>query len=218
MATFGRRKRGEIEERGERTPHPTPEFWVTEIGWDYEWAWCPICGAKPDGWYDDGTLRWSGGTIDCAVPDRRSGELVERVAACRCAAGQALHRGARALEFFDRLPPATEFLTRPFAVLWRRYVSIGHAPAEQERPGSAKYNEAMAVQFRRQMRGEITREQFLENAKTLEKKFMPERTAAPTVLDILQSAALMKLYYPTAKTDEASPEAQHDGRALAAGD
>jgi hypothetical protein len=219
---MGRLTKGERRERvapEDREDHGPPEFRVTEIGWDHDWAWCPICGAKPDGWFDDGTPRWSGGSIDCAVPDRRSGELIDRVAACRCVAGQGLHAGALGLAYFDQLPPATAFETRPLSVLWRRGASVGDPPQEQERPGSQRYNTAMGEQFSRQLRGQITRKQFIENAAVLEAKLMPERMRAPTIEDIMRSAALMALYYPTPKAEETGAEeraaAPYDGRSRA---
>lgn len=205
MAFNGKRSKTSSDEPAERILHGDPEFWVTEIGWDYEWAWCPICWSRPDGWWDDGRPKWTGGAIEAAIPTRLGNELRDIIAACRCAAGDAVN-AALHVEYFDRLPPQTVFVTRPMAVLWRRSRSHGPRPTEAARPGSEQYNASMAIQFRRHLAGEITYEQFRENAAALERKHMPTRVQAPTISEIMRSAALMELYYPNPQQQEEEPE------------
>lgn len=209
MATFREQNRRD-DEPAERISHGEPEFLCTEIGWDHEWVWCPLCHSRPDGWWENGQPKWTGGAIEAAVPVKNSTELQDVIVACRCSAGQTVQRSL-GTRYFDNLAPAAVFATTPLIVLWRRGVTAGSPPVEEPRPGSAAYNAGMATQFRRHLAGEITYAQFTANAATLERKHMPPRLPPVTISQILQSAQLMQLYYPRPESIQEPQPAGNSG-------
>jgi len=87
---------------GQRQPHPKPTLMVrVGRGRDSEqfWAYCPICLARPAGWYKDGSPRYRGGLVpvrlkplpDDPKRDRQGHPLLnyaDAQAPCTCWLGQ----------------------------------------------------------------------------------------------------------------------------------
>lgn len=111
----------------QKQPHAPLKFLVSPEGYGQEWVCCPACCSKPDGWWPDGTPKYTGGVHEVIIRDGKA--AYEAVAACRCAAGQVYHtRKTGPMAFFDQLPPQTEFLRKAPALIWVKGRSQGPPP------------------------------------------------------------------------------------------
>lgn len=157
----------------ERERHREYLYLVTR-GWSQYWVHCPICGSVNDGWTSGGQVRYSGGTVQVIVP-AESERLIEMFAACTCKQGQKYH-DLQGLAFCDSLPPSSHIVTERLIMLWDKSITADrpNIPEAPKPEALNKFTKAMAAQFGRYTRGELTTTQLEDNRKALAEQILNE--------------------------------------------
>ena len=166
---------------------------LTFDGFEESWVYCPVCEARPEGHWPDGTVKWSGGYVNGIAADR-----YETAYACRCAAGINLNAIQR-YTFFDRASGLHEIEWRVWPLWVVHHRDKGLSPKRKMPTMEAvqKFPLAAARQVSRLFRGELTSQQVEENIACLRGALgASEEMPSVSLDDIIFSKDLWVTYFP----------------------
>jgi hypothetical protein len=203
---------------GERRKHRPYRYLVDHYG-VRQWVHCPVCLSVNEGWYENGTPRYSGGVVEVKRPySLVRGGWIEIAVACVCAAGEQRQQQPHFQRTIDEEPKESIFVTLAMPILWVRGKDSSPPPEDDEAEEDRRNQEnlQLAKQTRRFMAGEINLEQFKSNVAALGAKWRQSAHGSPASLElILQTRELRHLYFlptleePVGDSVDAPPERQY---------